>query len=50
MCMFVYILLFYVGTIVAMEKQPGILKEEHRAVIESLRDSIEKDLSEYRRK
>jgi glutaredoxin 3 len=38
------------GTIVAMEKQPGILKEEHRAIIESLRDEIERDLLEFRKK
>ena len=41
---------FYAGTIVAMEKQPGILKEEHRAIIESLRDEIERDLLEFRKK
>ena len=36
-----------VGTAVAMEKQPDILKEEHKAVVESLRDEIEKDLRQY---
>jgi glutaredoxin 3 len=36
------------GTVVAMEKQAGILKEEHKAVVEALRDSVERDLQHYR--
>jgi len=36
------------GTVVAMEKQPGILKPEHQSVIEELRDSVERDLKEHR--
>lgn len=36
------------GTIVAMETKPGILKPEHRAIIEAMRDSIERDLAKYR--
>ena len=27
-----------------MEKEPGILKEEHKVVVEKLRDEIERDL------
>ena len=38
----------YTGTAVAMEKKPGILKEEHRAVVENLRDQIEEDLKKYK--
>ena len=38
----------YTGTAVAMEKEPGILKEEHRAVVENLRDQIEEDLKKYK--
>ena len=37
----------YTGTAVAMEKEAGILKEEHRAVVENLRDQIEEDLKKY---
>lgn len=33
------------GTVVAMEKEPGILKEEHKAVIEGLRDTVVVDLT-----
>ena len=40
--------LLYIGTVVAMEKQAGILKEEHKAVVEALRDSLERDLQQYR--
>ena len=36
------------GTIVAMEKAPGILKREHIAIIEAERDAIEKDLKSWR--
>ena len=36
------------GTAVAMEKEAGILKEEHRAVVENLRDRIEEDLKNYK--
>ena len=36
------------GTVVAMEKEPGILKEEHTEMIESLRDQVEKELQQYR--
>lgn len=36
------------GTIVAMEKQSGILKEEHIKIIEEIRDSIEADLHQWR--
>ena len=39
---------WHAGTAVAMEKEPGILKEEHKAVVESLRDQIEKDLQQYK--
>ena len=35
----------YAGTVVAMEKEPGILKEEHKAVIEGLRDTVVVDLT-----
>lgn len=35
------------GTIVAMEKSPGILKPEHKSVIEEERDAIERDFKEY---
>lgn len=38
----------YAGTAVAMEKEPGILKEEHKAIVEALRDQIEKDLQQYK--
>jgi hypothetical protein len=31
-----------------MEKEAGILKEEHRAVVENLRDQIEEDLKKYK--
>ena len=41
-------LILCTGTVVAMEKQPGILKPEHRSVIEELRDSVERDLKEHR--
>ena len=40
--------LFFTGTIVAMEKVPGILKEEHKAIVEAERDNIERDLNEWR--
>ena len=40
--------LYFAGTAVAMEKEPGILKEEHSAVVESLRDQIEEDLKKYK--
>ena len=39
-----YKLSCYSGTAVAMEKEPGILKEEHKVVVEKLRDEIERDL------
>ena len=41
-------IMLFLGTIVAMETKPGILKPEHRAIIEALRDSIEQDLAKYR--
>ena len=31
-----------------MEKKPGILKPEHKTIIEELRDNIERELGEYR--
>lgn len=36
------------GTIVAMETKPGVLKPAHRAIIEAMRDSIERDLHKHR--
>jgi len=30
-----------------MEKDPNILKEEHKAVMEAVRDVVEKDFKEY---
>ena len=38
----------HAGTVVAMEKQAGIIKEEHKAVVEAMRDSVKKDLQQYR--
>lgn len=38
----------YAGTIVAMEKVPGILKREHIAIIENERDAIEQDFKEWK--
>ena len=35
------------GTVLAMEKDPNILKEEHKAVMEAVRDVVEKDFKEY---
>jgi len=35
------------GTVLAMEKNPNILKEEHKAVMEAVRDVVEKDFKEY---
>ena len=37
----------YVGTVVAMEKEPGILKEEHKRTVEGLRDQMERELQQY---
>lgn len=36
----------HTGTIVAMEKKPGILKPTAVKVIEDMRDSIERDLKQ----
>ena len=36
-----------VGTVVAMETQPGILKASQNVLIEELRDKIENELSSY---
>ena len=36
------------GTIVAMETKPVVLKPAHRAIIEAMRDSIERDLRKHR--
>ena len=38
----------YVGTVVAMEKEAGILSEQHVAVIEGLRDKIETEFKQFR--
>lgn len=35
------------GTVVAMEKEPGILKASHTALIEELRDKLEEDFTEH---
>ena len=35
------------GTIVAMEKVPGILTKDHIHVIEAERDKVEEDLRQY---
>ena len=43
-----FVLMHYTGTAVAMEKQPGILKDEHKAVVENLRDQIQEDLKKYK--
>ena len=40
----------FAGTVVAMEKEQGILKEEHKMIIETLRDQIEKELQQCRDK
>ena len=37
----------HTGTVLAFEKEPNILKEEHRAVMEAVRDVAEKDFKEY---
>ena len=42
------LLMYTVGTVVAMEKEAGILKEQHITVIEGLRDKIERDLKRFR--
>ena len=36
------------GTIVAMETKPGVLKPDHRAIIEAMRDGIERDFAKHR--
>ena len=36
------------GTIVAMEKEPNILKPEHTSIVEAARDQIEADLTRHR--
>lgn len=35
------------GTVVAMEKEPDILKASQTVMIEGLRDSLERDFTEY---
>ena len=37
----------HTGTIVALEKEAGILKDEHVPIIESVRNKIEKEWKEY---
>ena len=37
----------HLGTIVALEKQAGVLKEEHIPIVESVRDKIEKEWTEF---
>ena len=36
------------GTVVAMEKEAGILEEQHISIIEGLRDKIENELKQFR--
>ena len=40
-------LIFHAGTVVAMEKKPGILSEQHVAIIEGLRDMIETEFKQF---
>ena len=35
------------GTVVAMEKEPGILKECHILIIETLRNQLESELKHF---
>ena len=35
------------GTVVAMEKEAGVLKPEHMAIIEATRDKVMASLSQY---
>ena len=37
----------HAGTVLAFEKEPNILREEHKAVMEAVRDVVEKDFKEY---
>ena len=41
-------MIFHAGTVVAMEKKPGILSEQHVAIIERQRDKIETELKQFR--
>ena len=36
------------GTVVAMEKEAGILKPEHMAIIEATRDKVEAEFKQYK--
>ena len=35
------------GTVVAIEKESGILKAEHKAVIEAVRDDVAKHIQQH---
>ena len=39
--------ILHAGTVLAFEKEPNILREEHKAVMEAVRDVVEKDFKEY---
>ena len=39
--------ILHAGTVLAFEKEPNILREEHKAVMEAIRDAVEKDFKEY---
>ena len=41
-------LIMHVGTVVAMDKEPGILKQQHKAVIEALKDQMERELRQHK--
>ena len=38
----------FTGTVVASDNKPGVLKPEHKTIIEELKDTIERELGEYR--
>ena len=40
-------LLYNAGTVVALEKEAGILKQEHQPIVEAFRDKVIKELNDY---